>query len=181
MNITKQQSDVLNAVITINIEKSDYVEKIDKTLNDYRKTVSIAGFRKGHVPMSIIKNRYEKSILLDEINKILQQSLDNYIIEENLDILGRPILVPKNDIDLNADNFSFDFEIGLTPEFSVDLNIENNVHYKIKVEQDLVDKEIETIQKKYATLFSKEQFEKDDELLGTFTNRTTNHSIETIY
>jgi len=180
MNITKQQSDALNAVITINIEKSDYAEKIDKALNDYRKSATIPGFRKGHIPMSIIKNRYKKAILLDEINKILQQSLNNYINEEKLDILGSPIPVPKDDLDLDTDNFSFDFEVGLTPEFSVDLNIENNIHYKIKVDQNLVDKEIETIQKKYAKLFPKEQSEQGDELTGVFTNQTTNHSVEAI-
>jgi len=168
MNITRQQSDALNAVITINIEKLDYAEKTDKTLNDYRKNASIPGFRKGYVPMSIIKNRYEKAIVLDEINKIIQQSLEKYINEEKMNLLGNPIPVPKNDIDWEAGNFSFGFEVGLTPKFSVNWNIKNVTQYKIVADNNSINRQVEYLRKKYGILFSKEQYETGDELTGIF-------------
>jgi len=168
MNITKQQTDALNAVITIDIEKLDYAEKIDKTLNDYRKNASIPGFRKGYVPMSIIKNRYEKAIVLDEINKIIQQSLHKYINEEKMDLLGNPIPVSKNNIDWEAGNFSFGFEVGLTPEFSVNWNIKNVTQYKIVADDNSINRQVEYLRKKYGILFSKEQYETGDELTGIF-------------
>jgi|GEM_PF-56900 len=170
MNITKQHSDALNAVITINIEKSDYAEKINKTINDYRKTASIPGFRKGYVPISIIKNKYEKAVLFDEINKILQKSLNNYINEEKINILGNPIPVAKNDIDWEADNFSFDFEIGLEPVFSIDWNVKDVIRYKIVADDKVINKQVKYLSIKYGNLFSKDQYELGDELTGVFSS-----------
>jgi len=180
MNITKQQIDALNTVITINIDKSDYAESLNKELKDYRKNASIPGFRKGQVPLSIIKKRYEKAIIAEEINKILLKSLSNYINEEKMDILGDPIPSDKNNIDFESENFSFDFQIGLAPEFSVDLNIKNNPYHKIKLDEKLVDEEIENIKKQHGNLFPKDQYEIGDELTGIFSSDFEKISRRTI-
>jgi len=180
MNITKQQIDDLNAVITINIDKSDYTEEVNKGLNHYRKNISIPGFRKGHVPISVIKKRFEKEIIFEQINNILRESLNNYIKDEKIDILCDPIPSPKNDINLSSDSFSFDFEIGLMPEFSVDLNMKDNTRYEIKLDEKLIDKQIDDLKNHYAKLFPKEQFEIGDELTCVITNTSTNFCDKTI-
>ena len=88
MNITRKDIDALNAVVTVNIEKDDYSAKVEKILSDYRKTANIPGFRKGHIPMGMIKKQYGKAVLIDEVNKLLQEALSKYINDEKLDVLG---------------------------------------------------------------------------------------------
>src|SRR5690606_9830343 len=178
MNITKQQIDALNAVVTINVTKDDYSEKVEKSLNDYRKNANIPGFRKGHAPMSLVHTQYGKADLLDEVNKILQQSLNDYLVEEKLDILGNPLPVVKDEFDWDADDFSFDFELGLAPEFSVDLAAKKVTRYKIIADETLLNEQVERIQKQYGKLFTKEVSEEGDELRGTFTNEAENINQE---
>ena len=118
MNITRENKDALNAVVTIAIEKEDYAEKVEKTLTDYRKSANIPGFRKGHVPTSIIKKKYGPSILAEEIDKILNKSIYDYITENKLNILGNPL--PVEDEKLKIDwsqpsDFEFKYELGLAP------------------------------------------------------------------
>src|SRR5690554_2485937 len=168
MNITKQQSDALNAIVTINVTKEDYSERVEKALNDYRKNANIPGFRKGQIPMNLVKKQYGKSVLLDEVNKILQESLNNYLVEEKLDILGNPLPVVNEDFDWDAEEFSFDFELGLVPEFTVDLATKKVTRYKIVADEELLDEQVERIQKQYGKLIPKDKSEEGDELRGTF-------------
>ena len=88
MNITRTNVDALNAVLTVPVTKDDYADKVQKVLADYRKNAAIPGFRKGTVPMSLIQKQYGKAVLLEEVNKILQEKLNSYLVEEKLDILG---------------------------------------------------------------------------------------------
>ena len=92
MNITKNQIDDLNATIKIELGKEDYAGRVEKALKDYQKKVVVNGFRPGKTPMGIVKKMYGKSLLVDEINKVLGESLNNYIKENNLQILGEPRL-----------------------------------------------------------------------------------------
>ena len=121
MNITRENIDALNAVVKVDIEKGDYADKVEKILSDYRKTANIPGFRKGHVPMGMVKKQYGKAVLVDEVNKLLQDALHKYLTEEKLDVLGNPLPKAQDDLNWDADNFSFEFELGLTPEFEVKL------------------------------------------------------------
>ena len=91
MNITRENKDTLNAVVKVEIEKKDYADKVEKILTDYRKTANIPGFRKGHVPMGLVKKQYGKAVLVDEVNKLLQDALSKYLVEEKLDVLGNPL------------------------------------------------------------------------------------------
>lgn len=177
MNITKEQIDALNAVVTVVIEKEDYADKVEKVIANYRKTANVPGFRKGHVPVGMIKKQYGKAILFDEVNKLLQDSLNKYLIDEKLDILGNPLPKEKQDFDWNAENFSFEFEIGLAPSFEVDLKPKNGItRYEISVEDEQVDKQVERIRKQFGKLISKgEILDQDDiEITGTFFNEEKN-------
>jgi len=88
MNIIKEQIDALNAVVKVAISKDDYQDKVDTILKDYRKKANIPGFRKGQVPMGLIKKQYGRAVLVDEVNKLLQDNLNKYLTEEKLDVLG---------------------------------------------------------------------------------------------
>lgn len=171
MNITREQVDALNAVVTVAVTKEDYKQKVDKVLQDYRKNASIPGFRKGAVPMSLIEKQYGKAVLLEEVNKILQTSLNDYLVEEKLDILGNPLPKVTEDFNWDADDYSFEFELGLAPEFKVDLSAKNKVvKYNITADDKMLDEQIERIQKQFGKLVSKEKSEEGDDINGTFTN-----------
>ena len=171
MNITRENVDALNAVVKVDIEKEDYSDKVEKILKNYRKTANIPGFRKGHVPMGMLKKQYGKAVLVDEVNKLLQDALDKYLIEEKLDVLGQPLPKPQDDIDWNGDGFSFEFELGLTPEFDVNLKGKGKItHYHIIADDKMINEQVEHMQKQYSSLVSQETIEKDSEITGTFVN-----------
>lgn len=171
MNITRRNIDALNAVVTITLEKSDYEAQVEKVLKNYVKTASIPGFRKGAVPMSLVKKQYGKAVLAEEVNKLLQDNLNKYLTEEKLDILGHPL--PKADDNFNWDNdvYSFDFELGLSPEFNVDLASAKDVtRYKIIADDKMLDEQVLRIRKQYGKMSQKDEVGADDDISGTFLN-----------
>ena len=171
MNITRKNKDSLNALVTINIEKDDYTKKVYKILTDYRKTANIPGFRKGQVPMGLVKKKYNKVVTAEEINKILQESLSNYLKDEKLDVLGSPIPVEQDDIDWGNENFTFSFEIGLSPKFVIKLKGRKAItHYNITADEKLISNQITNIQRQYGKLISKDKVEENDEITGQFFN-----------
>ncbi|WP_136481576.1 trigger factor [Cognatitamlana onchidii] len=171
MNITRENVDALNAVVKVDIAKEDYSDKVDKILSDYRKTANIPGFRKGHVPMGMVKKQYGKAVLVDEVNKLLQDALNKYLAEEKLDVLGQPLPKAQDDINWDADGFSFEFELGLAPEFEVNLKGKKAItQYSIIADDKMIDEQIERIQKQYGKLVSQEVVEKDSEITGVYAN-----------
>jgi trigger factor len=143
MNIIKENVDALNAVVKVDILTEDYQAKVDKILVDYRKKADIPGFRKGQVPMGMVKKQYGKSIMIDEVNKILQEALNKFLTEEKLEILGNPIPKSPEDFSWDAENFTFEFELGLAPQFKVDLTSKKKVtQYTITADDALIDKEV---------------------------------------
>ena len=171
MNITRENIDSLNAVVKVDIAKADYEDKVAKILSDYRKNANIPGFRKGHVPMGMVKKQYGKAVLVDEVNKLLQDALGKYLVEEKLDVLGNPLPKPQDDLDWDADNFSFEFELGLAPEFEVKLKSKKAItHYNIIADDKMINNQVEHIQKQYGKLISQDEVAKDSEVTGKFTN-----------
>ncbi|PRX57779.1 trigger factor [Flagellimonas meridianipacifica] len=171
MNITKQQIDELNAVVKVAISKEDYQEKVDNILKDYRKQANIPGFRKGQVPIGLIKKQYGKAVLVDEVNKLLQDNLNKYLTEEKLDVLGNPL--PKQQDNFNWDNevLDFEFELGLAPNFDVKLKSKKAItQYKIVADKKMIDEQVERIQKQYGKLVSKTEIGTKDEVTGVFKN-----------
>jgi trigger factor len=171
MNITREDKDQLNSVVKINIEKNDYSPKVDKILKDYRKTANIPGFRKGMVPMGMIKKQYGQAVLVDEVNKLLQDSLNSYITEEKLDILGNPLPKPQDDLNWESDDYTFEFELGLAPEFDVTLEGEGPVtYYNISADDEMIDNQIKTIQRQYGKLVTQDEVKDGFTVVGTFHN-----------
>lgn len=153
MNITKNTTGDLSAVLTVTVDKADYQEKVVEVLNQYRKTADIKGFRKGQVPMSFVKKQYEQAVIFDTVNDLLQKSVSDYINTEKLSILGNPVPVIK-DIDWNADQLNFDFELGLAPEFDVDLSKIEIENYKVKVADEEVQKYVDNFAARFGSLKS---------------------------
>ncbi len=171
MNITKENVDALNAVVKVDIVADDYQAKVTEVLTDYRKKADIPGFRKGHVPMGMIKKQYGKSVMIDEVNKLLQDSLNKFINEEKLDILGNPLPRVEQDFNWDADTFSFEFELGLVPEFDVDLSAKNKVkQYNIVATEELLDEEVKNIQTRYGKMSSLDEATAEANITGTFVN-----------
>lgn len=171
MNITKENVDALNAVVKVDIVAEDYQDKVEKVLNDYRKKANIPGFRKGHVPMGMVKKQYGKSVMIDEVNKLLQESLSKFLVEEKLDILGNPLPKVQDNFSWDAETFSFEFELGLAPEFEVNLKSKKKVtQYNIIAEESLIDKEVENLQSRYGKMSSLEEATENANVTGTFVN-----------
>lgn len=171
MNITRKNTDALNAIVTVEVSKDDYAPQVEKVLKNYSKNATIPGFRKGAVPMSLIKKQYGKAVLLEEVNKVLQENLNKYLQEEKIDILGNPL--PKIDTDFNwdAEDYKFDFELGLTPTFEVSLdNVKDLTQYKVFADDKMLDDQVLRIRKQYGKMISKDTVEKGDDISGTFTN-----------
>ena len=172
MNISKTDIDKLNAVVNISIDKKDYEQKVHTILKDYRKKANIPGFRKGHVPFGMIKKQYEKAVIVDEVNKLIQENLDNYIKKEKLELLGNPLPKEKNNsIDWNHGNMNFEFELGLAPKFEIKLDVLKKVtHYQIEPDKKMIDEQINHIQKQYGKIKAKKKIEKGFEINAQFKN-----------
>ena len=175
MNITKENVDALNAVVKVDIVADDYQEKVAKVLTDYRKKADIPGFRKGHVPIGMIKKQYGQSVMIDEVNKLIQDSLNKFLTEEKLDILGNPLPRINEDFNWDADTFTFEFELGLAPEFKVDLSAKNKVkQYNIVATDELIDEEVKNIQTRYGKMSALETATADANITATFVNEDAN-------
>ncbi len=171
MNITKEQIDELNAVVKVAITKDDYKDKVENILKDYRKSANIPGFRKGQVPMGLIKKQYGKAVLVDEVNKLLQDNLNKYLTEEKLDVLGNPLPKQQDNFNWDAENLDFEFELGLAPSFEIDLKSKKAItHYQIVADKKMIDEQVERIQKQYGKLVNKTEAGKNDEITGVFKN-----------
>lgn len=188
MHITKEQIDELNAIIKIVIHKEDYQANVEKTLQNYRKQANIPGFRKGKVPLGLIKKQYGKAVLADEVNKLLQDNLNKYLTEERIDVLGYPLPKRKENFDWDSDTLDFEFELGLSPNFEVPLKTKKAlINYKIVADKKTIDEQVARIQKQHATLLPKEEVGKADEVTGTFTHeaeeidRTTTLEINKLH
>ena len=188
MDISKTDIDQLNSVINMTIDRKDYEKKVGSVLSDYRKNANIPGFRKGHVPMGMIKKQYEKAVIADEVNKLLRENLDKYIKDEKLELLGNPIpKASKEDLDWEASKLNFEFELGLAPKFDIKLNVlKKVVCYEIEPEKKMIQEQLIHIQKQYGKLVSQKKIEKGYEITAQFRNQEVqletmvNFSIEDI-
>ena len=188
MDISKTDIDQLNSVINMTIDRKDYEKKVGSVLSDYRKNANIPGFRKGHVPMGMIKKQYEKAVIADEVNKLLRENLDKYIKDEKLELLGNPIpKASKEDLDWEASQLNFEFELGLAPKFDIKLNVlKKVVCYEIEPDKKMIQDQLIHIQKQYGKLVSQKKIEKGYEITAQFRNQEVeletmvNFSIEDI-
>jgi len=181
MNITQEKIDNLNAVLKVNIDAADYKERVDKAIKDHAKKAKMPGFRPGMVPPSHIKKMYGKSILVDEVNNLLSDTLNNYIAEQKLDILGQPL--PKLDDSQQynwdfADNFEFNYEVGLAPEFNIDFSSKDKLtQYVIKIDDTTLAERIKNIRRSYGKMTNPDVSADDDVLYAQLTQLSPDGSV----
>lgn len=170
MNITRENTDELNAIIKVQVLKDDYDEKVNEQLKDYKKKANIKGFRPGKVPFGLIKKMYGPNVKLEEINKIVSESLHKYITDEKIEILGDPLPVTDEDESINLekqDEFNFSFEIGLAPEFEVKLSARNKVpYYEIKIDKKLRNDFLDNYRRRFGSYEEASKVEEEDMLKG---------------
>ena len=166
MKITKKDINDLQSSLKVVITPEDYQEKVDKVLKDYRKNAEIKGFRKGKTPMERIIKQYRIPVLVDEVNKLLQEELYKYITEEKVKVLGSPMPNNSQEVDWENDTtFNFDFEIGLAPELDVKITKKDKVnYYKIEADKKIVDQYSNDIAKRFGKM-SNPEVSKDGDLV----------------
>ncbi|WP_415955464.1 trigger factor [Phocaeicola coprophilus] len=167
MNISLQNVDSVSAVLTVQIEKADYQEKVEKALKTLRQKVNMPGFRKGMVPAGLIKKQYGVSVLAEEIDKLLQEKVFEYIRENKVNMLGTP-LPKENQVNFETEeNFEFSFDIALAPEFNVELSANDNVdYYDINVTDEMVDQQVKMYTQRTAKYEKVEDYQDNDMLKG---------------
>ena len=164
MNLTQSKAKDLMATITVDVVANDYTEKVDKVLKDYRKTAEVPGFRKGKTPMGIINKKYRTSVIVEEVNKLIQDELYKHITEEKVRVLGSPMPMDDSKIDWeNNVDFKFVYEIGLAPDFDVKITAKDKLDYqKINADAKLVDGYWTDIAKRYGKMSNPEVSEEGD-------------------
>ena len=169
MNISFENPDKINGLMTITVEKEDYQEKVDKTLKDYRKRANIPGFRPGMAPMGMIKRQFGTQVKMDEINRLLGEKLTGYIRENKIQMLGEPLASEKQQPqDLEGDGpFTFMFDIAVAPEMQVELTAKDKItYYNIKVDDKLIDDQVKMYAQQAGEFQKAEVFSGNDTLTG---------------
>ena len=170
MNIVRKDIDQSNATLTLRIEKADYAEKVEKTLRDYRKKANIPGFRPGMVPVGLITKMYGKAVIAEEINKIVSDELFKYIKDNNINMLGEPMPneTEQKEIDFNTqEDFEFVFDLGLAPEFDVEVTGKDKVkYYNITVSDEMIENQLKSYTSRYGKYVQEETVEEKDMLKG---------------
>ena len=171
MSISIKQIDKQISLISLEIKKKDYQEKVKSILNDYRKKANIPGFRKGYVPFGLIKKQYEIPVKVDEINKLVQSKLSKFINDENLSLLGSPLPVKNEKINWSEDEISLNFEIAKTPTFKLNYKLKKDIiYYKIVADKLMVDNQIESLRNQYGKIVSLTKLEKNSNLVAVISN-----------
>ncbi|MDV3996376.1 trigger factor [Elizabethkingia anophelis] len=161
MKITNKNHDEVSALLTVTLDKSDYKEKVEKTLLNYAKNANIPGFRKGKAPLSLIRRQYEAGVAYEEINKQVSDALNNYINENNLRLVGQPVPQPVEELDYNNYNVTVAFEVGYEPQITIDLAKYEAPHYKVEASEKEINQSIENMQKRFAERVPQEKMNKD--------------------
>ena len=167
MNVSHQNTDNLNAVISIEITKADYQDKVDKSLRAYGQKANIPGFRKGKVPFSILTKMFGKSVRVEEINRLVSEALYNYIRDNKLNILGEPMTAEDMTVDLDAqDDFTFRFDVALAPELNVKVDKSISVpYYTITVDDDMVKRQDESFRARFGKQVSVDESTDEKDLI----------------
>lgn len=182
MKVVREDIDALNAVLKVEVAPADYETTVKQELDKYRKTAKIPGFRPGTVPFSLVKKQYGRAVLAEELNKLVNKSLYDFIQENKISILGNPI--PKEGTDVTGDfdnpsTFEFEYEIGLSPEVKVELSSKNKFEYnKVKVDDELIGKQIDDLRRRYGKLGTADKTADTDMILGQFVELNEDGSIK---
>ena len=169
MNISFENPDKINGVLTITVEETDYKESVEKTLKDFRKKANYPGFRPGMVPMGLIKKQYGASAKMDAINKLVGENIYKYMQENKIQMLGEPLPSEKQeaqDLEKPAP-YTFTFDIAVAPEFKIELNGKNKIdYYKINVDDELIDRQVDMFASRMGSYEKADSYQENDMLKG---------------
>lgn len=172
MDIILNKKNSTEALIKVSLKQEDYQPKVEQKIKEYTKKADVKGFRKGKVPTSVIQKMYGKSILVDEINHLLYHSIDNYIKEEKLNIIGEPIPNKESTTDIDWETqteFDFEYNIGLVDEFTLDISKKQKVNkYEIKIDAKIKQETIDNLLEQYGNMTNPEVCEDGDSIYGTY-------------
>ena len=170
MNVSLQNIDKVSGLLTVKLEKADYQEKVDKSLKTFRQKAQIPGFRKGMVPMSLVKKMYGKSVIAEEVNKLLSEKVYDYIKSNNVNMLGEPLPNEEKQqvIDFDTmEEFEFVFDIALAPEFKAEVNNTDKVdYYTIEVTDEMVENQVKAYTQRNGKYDQVSAYEDNDMLKG---------------
>lgn len=182
MNITQEKSGDLTAIIKIELVKEDYQEKVKTVLKDYQRKANIPGFRPGKVPFGMVNKMYGKAVLAEEINKLISESLNQYIVDEKIYILGYPLPNNEKQTELDFDTqekFDFFFDIGLSPQFDIEIDDKFKVkYYNIKADEDVINKYLTDLRNRNGKTSKPETAEEGDVLFGDFTELNNDEGLK---
>lgn len=183
MNFTLNNIDKVNAELTAVVEPADYTEKYNKALKDAKKKINMPGFRPGMVPVGLIKKQFGASILAEEINKILQEGLFNYIRENKVNMLGEPLPTEQNNIELKEGNtFEFKFELAIAPEFNAEVSKDDKVpYYNVEISEEMVNRQIDAYRQQggsYNAIGADEEYQDNDMVKGILSEKDGSIQVE---
>ncbi len=171
MDIKRIAKDAVNETIVINVVHMDYKGQVQKRINEKMPLATVKGFRKGQVPKDLVAKQYGKAIKTEEVNKVVDLALSRYIQSERLNLLGTPLPKVNENFSWDDEELVFEYEIGLAPEFELDLEAKNNiVKYIIKADDKLIDEQVTRIQKQFGKPVPQDAVEAKSDVTGTFTN-----------
>lgn len=180
MNISLENIDKVNAVITAVVEPADYTEKYNKALKEAKKKINMPGFRPGMVPVGLVKKQFGVSILAEEVNKILQEGLFNYISENKVNMLGEPLPTADNDnVSLvEGESFTFKFELAIAPEFEIALSKDDKInYYNVEVTDEMVENQINMYRQRGGNYEKVDSYEDNDMIKGVITELNVENAV----
>jgi len=173
MDIKRVAKDAVNETIVMTVVHMDYKGQVAKRINEKMPLAQVKGFRKGQVPKDLVEKQYGKAIKKEEVKKVVDLALERYVQSERLHLLGTPLPVVNESLDWDAEELTFEFEIGLVPDFELDLDAKNDiVKYIVTADDKLIDGQVARIQKQFGKAFPQEAVEATSDIKGTFTNES---------
>jgi len=171
MDIKRVAIDAVNETIVLNVVHMDYKGQVAKRINEKMPLATVKGFRKGQVPKDLVEKQYGKAIKQEEVKKVVDLALERFVQSERLNLLGTPLAKENENFDWDAEELTFEYEIGLVPNFEIDLEAKNNiVKYIVTADDKLIDGQVERIQKQFGKAIPQDKVEVDSDLTGTFAN-----------
>lgn len=180
MNITLENIDKVNAVITAVVEPSDYTEKYNKALKDAKKKINMPGFRPGMVPVGLVKKQFGISILAEEVNKVLQEALFGYIRDNKVNMLGEPLPTEENNsVELKeGESFTFKFDLAIAPEFEVSLSKDDKInYYNVEVSDEMVETQVDMYRQRGGSYDKVDSYEDNDMVKGVITELNAENPV----
>ena len=179
MNVTYNQLDNVNGEITVTLEEKDYSQKVEKQLKEISKNRPEPGFRPGHTPMGLLRKKYGQAVKYDVINKEVGEAVYDYIREQEVRVLGNPVPVKDEEFDLNDNDFTFKFKVGVAPEIDTHVNKDLHVpYYNITITDEMVNKEDEQFRKRFGKQVSGEKVEPNALVKGVLTELDENGNVK---